>query len=204
MSSQDTRISVIDGVARKDPERWREFDAIYRPMLMTYLRKRGLNEVDADELVQEIFVKLLEKIHTYGRSSGKFRSWLFSVAHNTLIDRARSRARFEKACEGWVVHMLRATDSDSLEMAEDWVRIHREQILEYALKTVRARTSSRAWACFEHRLLRNRPAATIGAELNLEPNAVYVYAHRVMKQVRDVCREFDEDISHAFESDVPE
>jgi hypothetical protein len=87
-------------------------------------------------------------------------------------------------------------------MAEEWVKIHRERILEHALKEVRARTSSKVWACFEQRLLRNRPAAAIAAELKIEPNAVYVNSSRVLKQVRDVCDEFDEDISHAFQSDL--
>jgi RNA polymerase sigma-70 factor (ECF subfamily) len=201
MSSKDTRVSVIVGVVEKDPACWREFDAIYRPILRAYLRKRGLEDSEAGDLVQDIFVKLLEKIHTYNRAEGKFRNWLFSVAHNTVIDHARRRARYTKALDGWVVQMLGATTSESLQMAEDWVKIHRERILEHALKTVRARTSSRVWACFEQRLLRNRPGAAIAADLDLEPNAVYVNASRVLKQVREVCEEFDEDISHAFESD---
>ena len=33
MSNSDTLVSVIVGVCQQDPERWREFDAIYRPML---------------------------------------------------------------------------------------------------------------------------------------------------------------------------
>jgi hypothetical protein len=33
MSSADTRVSVIVGVCQRDPDRWREFDAIYRPIL---------------------------------------------------------------------------------------------------------------------------------------------------------------------------
>jgi len=199
MSSTDTRVSVIVGVCQKDPERWREFDSIYRPMLFAFLRKRGLNESDANDVVQEIFVKLLAKIHTYDREKFKFRSWLFSVAHNTLIDHARRRATHQKAVDGWAGQMLSATPTDSVRMTEEWVRIHREKILEHALKTVRARTSSRVWACFEQRLLRNRPAALIAAALNIEPNAVYVNASRVLKQVRAVCDEFDEDISVGFE-----
>ena len=67
---------------------------------------------------------------------------------------------------------------------------------------MRTRVSSKAWTCFQQRLLRNRPAAEIAAELKITPDAVYVNACRVMKQVREVCEEFDEDISHAFESDV--
>jgi RNA polymerase sigma factor (sigma-70 family) len=202
MSSADTRVSVIVGVCHQDPERWREFDAIYRPMLLSYLCKRGLKEFEANDVVQDIFVKLLGKIHTYDRDRCQFRSWLFGLAHNTLIDRARRRAAYAKALDGWVVHVLRDTLSDSLRMAEKWVKIHRERILEHALEQIRVRTSSKVWACFEQRLLRNRPAAEIAAELKLKPKAVHVYASRVLKRVRAVCHEFDEDISHAIEFDV--
>jgi RNA polymerase sigma-70 factor (ECF subfamily) len=199
MSSTETRVSVIVGVCQQDPKRWSEFNSIYRPMLLAYLCKRGLSESDASDVVQDIFVKLLAKIHTYDREKFKFRSWLFSVAHNTLIDHARRRATHRKAVDGWADQMLSATPSDSVRMTEEWTKIHREKILEHALKTVRSRTSSKVWACFEQRLLRNRPAADIAAELKIQPNAVYVNASRVLKQVRAVCDEFDEDISHGFE-----
>ncbi len=45
MSNTDTRVSVIVGVCQQDPERWREFDSIYRPMLFAFLRKQGLQRV---------------------------------------------------------------------------------------------------------------------------------------------------------------
>ena len=92
MSSADTRGSVILGVCEQDPERWREFDAIYRPMLLAFLAKQGLPACDASDVVQDIFVKLLGKIQTYDREQCKFRTWLFAVAHDTLIDHARRRA----------------------------------------------------------------------------------------------------------------
>ena len=149
-------------------------------------------------------MKLLGKIHTYKREKSSFRAWLFSVAHNTLIDQARRRASQKKAMDGWVANVLRASPSDSVRMEEDWTRIHREKILAHALRTIRARVSSRAWICFEQRLLRDRPAAEIARELGIEPNAVYVNACRVMKLVRSICEEFDEDMSHDFESDLSE
>jgi RNA polymerase sigma-70 factor (ECF subfamily) len=203
MTSTDTRVSVIVGVCRHESERWREFDTIYRPILLAFLRKRGLDESEASDVVQDIFVKLLGNIHTYDRTRCKFRTWLFSLAHNALIDRARRRAAYERALDGWAAHMLRATASESRKMEEEWVKLHRGRILEHALEEVRPRTSSKAWACFEQRLLRDRPAAAIAAELRIEPNAVYVHASRVLKKIREVCAEFDEDISHAFEPDVP-
>jgi RNA polymerase sigma-70 factor, ECF subfamily len=195
MSNTDTRVSIIVGVCQRDPERWREFDAIYRPMLSAFLRKQHLNESDAEELVQEIFVKLLDKIQTYDRERIRFRSWLFAVAHNALVDKARRRASFKKAIGGWVAHVLRSTASDSTKLAEQWVKHHREKILAHALETVRGHTSAKAWACFEQRLLRARPASEIARELGIEPGAVHVNAHRVLKKVRAVCQKFDEELT---------
>lgn len=202
MSDSDTRRSVIVGACQHDPERWREFNSIYRPMLMAFLRKQRLSDADAHDVVQEIFIKLLNKIHTYDREKCRFRGWLFSVAHHSLIDFARRRASHKKAADQCVSSVLHATPSDSVKMAEEWVKIHRMKILHHALKTVRNRTSIRTWACFEQRLLRDRPGAEIAAELGLEPGAVFVNASRVLKRVRTVCREFDEDLTDDDHSDL--
>jgi RNA polymerase sigma-70 factor (ECF subfamily) len=196
MSISETRGSVIAGVCQHDPERWHEFDSIYRPMLLAFLRKQRLNDSDANDVVQDIFVKLLAQIQTYDREKCPFRSWLFSVAHNTLVDFARRRASRKKAADGWVINVLRATTSHSVKIAEEWSRIHRMKILNHALKSVRNRTSAKTWACFEQRLLRDRPGALIAAELGLEASTVFVNASRVLKKVRTVCEEFGEDLTN--------
>jgi len=202
MSNTDTRVSVIAGVCRHDPERWRDFDSIYRPLLFAFLRKQGLKGFEANDAVQDIFVKVLGKIHTYDRAKCSFRSWLFTVAHHTLIDLARRRASQKKALDGWAARMLHATRSDSVKMAEEWFKLHRTKILHHALETVRARTSRRAWACFEQRILRDRAGALVARDLGIEPATVSVNASRVLKKVRAVCQEFDEDLSDDFDSSV--
>jgi RNA polymerase sigma-70 factor, ECF subfamily len=200
MSSTDTLTFLIDGVRRQDPERWREFDVIYRPMLLEFLRKRGLDDSRADDVVQQIFVKLLDKIQTYDRKRCRFRTWLFGLTKNTLIDLARRQASYKRALEGWARNVLQATPSDTVKMAEDWAKLHRTKILKHALETVRTRTSARAWACFEQRLLRNRPGAEIARELGITPNAVYVNSCRVLKEVTTICQEFDEDPGDALDT----
>ncbi len=202
MSIDDTRLTVIAGVRTQDPERWREFDSIYRPMLFAYLRKQGLKDFEANDVVQAVFVKVLGKIHTYDRAKCKFRSWLFSLAHNAMVDRARQQASYQKALDGWAAIVLKASSTDSIRMEQEWLELHRKRILAHALKTTQECTSSKAWSCFEQRLLRNRPAALVAADLNLKPRAVYVYACRVLKQVRTLCEQFDEDITQAVEADL--
>lgn len=202
MDETQTLVSLIDGVRQHDSARWRQFDAIYRPMLMEFLRRRGLREFDANDMVHDIYVKILGKIHRYDRQKCRFRSWLFTVARNTLIDRARREASHKRALEGWVVNVLREADTDSVKLEEEWTIVHQERILKHALKAVCARVSSRVWACFVQRVFHNVPAAQVATDLGLEPNAVYVNSCRVMKLVRKVCNDFEEDVSHAFEPDL--
>ncbi|MCD5407164.1 MAG: sigma-70 family RNA polymerase sigma factor [Desulfotomaculum sp.] len=57
-----------------------------------YLRYRVINTWDADDLTTVVFMKALEKFHTYqGRSS--FTAWLFSITHNVYVDYVRSDIR---------------------------------------------------------------------------------------------------------------
>ena len=133
MAESNTLVSVIIGVCRRDPERWRQFDAIYRPMLLAYMRNRGLGESHAQDVVQDIFVKLLSKLNTYDRSRCRFRNWLFTVANRTLIDFIRREASRKPALDGWMIQMLQTTPSDSFRMEQDWIRIHRRKILAHAL-----------------------------------------------------------------------
>ena len=107
MSTENTRVSVILGICQQDPERWREFDAIYRPILFGFLRKQGLNDVDANDVVQDIFVKLLGKIHTYDRNaitvprpgSSAWRTTRWSTTPG-------GGPRYAKALDGWAAEML--------------------------------------------------------------------------------------------------
>jgi len=200
MSDSRTRDSIIVGVCRQDPERWSQFHAIYRPMLFGFLRKQGLDDSDADDVVQDTFLKLLAKIDTYDRARCKFRTWLFGLALNTLIDKARRRATLNKALEGWARNVLQATPTDSVKMAEAWGKLHRTKILKHAMETVRAQTSTQAWTCFEQRLLRDRPGAEIARDLKITPNTVFVNACRVLKRVTAICQEFDEDPRDALDS----
>lgn len=101
-----TRSSVILGVRQRDPERWRQFDQIYRPILSAYFHKRNLNDHDTDELIQMIYFKLLFKIDTYDPARCRFRAWLFSVAHHQFIDWIRRRKSYDDKLKNWAAHML--------------------------------------------------------------------------------------------------
>ncbi len=72
----------------------RGFDALFRAhagAIVGYLRARRVGE--PDEVANEVFVRAFRAIHTLRGDSDRFRSWLFTIAHNAAIDDARRRRR---------------------------------------------------------------------------------------------------------------
>ena len=62
------------------------FDRIYRYMMI----KLG-NQMDAEDLTQQVFLKALSAISTYRRKGAPFSSWLFRIASNQVIDHFRKK-----------------------------------------------------------------------------------------------------------------
>ena len=62
-----------------------------RPVVNFIFRMLG-NADDADDVAQEVFVRVYQKLDTY-RPATKFSTWLFALARNAAIDRLRWRAR---------------------------------------------------------------------------------------------------------------
>jgi RNA polymerase sigma-70 factor (ECF subfamily) len=67
------------------------FDKIYR-----YIYLRLGNRAEAEDLTQEVFVKVLEAIGSYKWRNLPFASWLFRIAHNQVIDHLRKGSKVEK------------------------------------------------------------------------------------------------------------
>lgn len=69
------------------------FDALierYAERLRGYARRVAAQEAEVDDLVQDIWLRVLRGLPGL-RDSARFRSWLFGIAHRVLIDRLRSR-----------------------------------------------------------------------------------------------------------------
>jgi len=195
MNDFETRITLLQRVRdRHDHESWQEFVQLYEPLLKRFVLSRGVPVRDADDIVQEIFATLLRALQSFefDQSRGRFRTWLWRVARNVMVDCARRQQRQRKAEAEWCDRVAALQDDDS-SMAE-WSRIHKQRVMEFVLQRVRETSQPKTWTCFEEHIQRGRPAAEVAGELDLKVNAVYVNASRVLKRVRALCRELDEDL----------
>ncbi len=64
----------------------------HRPAIARYLRRILRRADEADDLVQETFVRAVRRLDTL-EDDGAFRGWLFQIATNLALDRLRQRNR---------------------------------------------------------------------------------------------------------------
>jgi RNA polymerase sigma-70 factor (ECF subfamily) len=93
------------GHATADGNREAEVVALFdqlRVPLLRYLLSLGLPVQDGEEIVQESFLALFQHLGR-GGASGNLRGWMFRVAHNLGLKRARRRKNWAQAPEEVVI-----------------------------------------------------------------------------------------------------
>ena len=184
----ETRISLLERVRDPaDAAAWAEFVGVYQPLLVAYLRKRGAPADIADDIVQDVFSRLVPAMARFDLSPerGRFRTWLWQVTHNALVDWARHRDVQERAEREWAV----TQEPTAVAPDSEWEELYRRRILETVMERVRQSTQATSWSCFEGRVLNGRPGVEVAAELGVSVNAVYINASRVLTRVRQECLE---------------
>jgi RNA polymerase sigma-70 factor (ECF subfamily) len=92
----DIDIQLLEGCRRGEEAAWRELVARHtRKVFALAYRFTGRGD-EAEDLTQEIFVKLYQSLDRYEGSTGSFPGWLMAVARNHAIDHYRRRREEHK------------------------------------------------------------------------------------------------------------
>jgi RNA polymerase sigma-70 factor (ECF subfamily) len=169
---------------------WDEFDRRYRPILIGFLCRMGLNASDAADVAQETLACFVEDYRRgqYDREQGRLRSWLIGIARCRLADwrRAAGRRRVLHG-ESAIVDL---PDDEAVDAA--WQTEERHHILEQAIAELRATTrfNERTIAAFERVALHQESIETVSAELGLTPQEIYNAKNRVVDKLREIMRRY--------------
>jgi RNA polymerase sigma-70 factor (ECF subfamily) len=119
---------AIARVRRGDPDALTAMILRYQHRLYRYLLRLAREPAAADDLFQQTWLRVMEKIGHYD-ARRNFESWLFSVAHNLAVDawrgkRGESRLDDVDASDGRESPgaLLRTGDPDALERLLDFER----------------------------------------------------------------------------------
>ncbi len=97
MAQGDDLARIIRGCKKGDSRCFSLVVDMYASRCYGYFHRLTGNSDTSDELLSELFVKLVEKIGSY--RGGSFESWLFTIASNIFHDHLRSKQRRKKLAE---------------------------------------------------------------------------------------------------------
>jgi RNA polymerase sigma-70 factor, ECF subfamily len=103
-----------------------------------YLIRIGLRPEEAEDIVQEVFLRLFQRLRERGEQ-GQMRRWIFRVAHNLAIDQHRQQRRSAlKSWQEWVELSARLQDRTS-NPEERLLKEEQIAVLDQALGTLTSR-----------------------------------------------------------------
>jgi RNA polymerase sigma-70 factor (ECF subfamily) len=189
---ETTTTQLLDGLHDQGNRAvWEEFDRRYRPILMGYLRRMGLDSTDAADVAQDTLASFVKdyRRQRYDRTNGRLRSWLIGIARCRLADQQRLRGRRRELRGDSAMHDL----PDDVESEAIWEAEQRQYIFEQAVGELRRTTrfNERTLEAFERIALRQEPVAVVSREMGLTPQEIYNAKNRVVERLRDIVKRYE-------------
>jgi RNA polymerase sigma-70 factor, ECF subfamily len=186
--------TILRGVQSHDEEAWNRFYAIWQPIVYALCRRAGVAPQDAEEIVQNVFLKISHGIGGFERQS--FRAWIQTITRTTMIDHQRSCQNCPAVFGGtgtWIekiedrrVSQDRASDGDFADDDVESVPESSQEFLVHRLLEVVAKDfHPTTYQAFERTVLENARPLDVAKELGITAKAVRAAKYRVLKRVRE-------------------
>ena len=186
--SPATRASLLvrlrDG---SDADAWREFVRLYAPVIYGFARKRGLQDADAADLMQDVLRSVSGAMGRldYDPVRGTFRGWLFTVTRNKVFNFLDSRnRRVQGSGDSRTQQRLEQHAEADGKLSADWEADYQRAMAAQAMETVKGEFQPATWQAFILTAVEGRAPAEVAARVGLSVGAVYVAKSRVIARLR--------------------
>lgn len=191
MKAEDLSVQIKRAQAG-DSEAFAQIYDVYAQKLFRYIRLKVRSRQQAEDLLQEVFVKIWRGLPGYYADKGSFNSWAYRVAANTLNDFFRKTYRAPEALE----------ISEEVEYeASFWQTESRSEgkllDLEFAvdkLKQTLAVLPDDYRRVLECRFLQDLTVEETAKILNRSSVAVRILQHRALKRLKNLNQHLYEDV----------
>jgi RNA polymerase sigma-70 factor (ECF subfamily) len=204
-----TRESLLRRVRDwSDDESWQEFFQLYWRLIYTLAVQAGLNEAEAEDVVQATMLAVADNIRRfhYDREVGSFKSWLCHQAQWKIRDQLRKRRREEG-------HLARRsnpstsprTDTlarvpairDSLEelIEKDW----EQAVATVALARVKAKVKPKHFQMFDLYAIKKWPIRRVSRTLQVNVAQVYLAKSRIMRLLKKQSLQVEAQLLHSLQ-----
>ena len=87
---------IRECIEEKNQNSCNEFMRRYFEKVSRLVRRITKNQLDTQDVVQDVFLKVIEKIDTY-RGLSKFSTWVYKITENTSFNYLRANTKYNKS-----------------------------------------------------------------------------------------------------------
>ncbi|MBS0206076.1 MAG: sigma-70 family RNA polymerase sigma factor [Planctomycetes bacterium] len=183
----DTNHSLIARVKDlADGASWGEFLAIYQPVVLRMARRRGLQDADAQDVMQQIFLSISRSIEgwTAERDQPPFRAWLTTIARNA-ITKALTRRRRDVGTGSTSVAELLKHQPEHDNLTADLLVEARRELVRWAAEQIRLEFSDETWKVFWMTSIDGTSVAETVKITGRSSGSIYVARYRVIARLKE-------------------
>lgn len=170
-----------------DAAAWSAFLAIYRPVIYRFARSRGLQDADADDLAQQVFVSIARAVESWTPAADgpPFRAWLYRIAHNEILKAITRRKPDAAAGSSSVQEMLHSVPQHDSDASVELMREGRLEAFRWASAAIRHEFTAVTWTMFWQSTIEEQSVENVARTHGRSSGAVYLARYRVMKRLKE-------------------
>ena len=175
-----TSKTLLDKIASGDEISWDEFYQKYSPIVKAIACFKGLNEVDADDICQQVMMQFFKQSKTFrfDPDVARFRTYFGRIVRGRIIDHFRRKKEVPVA-EFEAVPI--DPDTEKLYM-DEW----RKMVIKEAEQELKQRVSPETFQAYQLYAVQGRPVEKVAAFLACSTNQVYQAKKRCFKMMREI------------------
>lgn len=183
-----TRASLVlklrDGT---DHAAWQEFMKLYGPVVYGFARKRGLQDADAADLMQDVMRSVSSAIGRldYDRSQGTFRGWLFTITRNRVFNFLSARRLRPQGSGDSAMNRQLDAQSATTDGADVWELEYQRRLASLAMERVKKEFQETTWQAFWLTAVEGNSAADVSKKIGMSTGAIYVAKSRVLARLKE-------------------
>ena len=180
-----------------DPHAWEEFVDLYGATIFTWGKRLGLQDVDAEDLTQEAFRRVVRSLPTYDRARGRFRGWLYTIVRNEFLKWREKKHRNPTVATDSAA-WKEATDESASESAA-WNDAYETHLLRSALDRLRLRMNPNHWQIFWETEFEERSPQEAAEANQVSVGSVYVVRSRAIARLKEAVAELEREAEQLCE-----
>jgi RNA polymerase sigma-70 factor (ECF subfamily) len=191
-----TRQSLLRRLGDKeDASGWQEFFETYWGLIYGMARKAGLNDADAQDVVQETVIAVARKMagFVYDPQRGSFKAWLRQLTRWRIQDQLlrnrreadRRHHRHPNEADSRTATVERLADPAAEEFELEWDTAWEQNLLQVALERTKQRVTPASYRIYDCCVHEEMSAPQVARLLGVNVAKVYLARHRVGRVVEE-------------------